>query len=384
MQFSEDLLIESPAARNAGVLEIHSQSREQEIMNKVKSLIFTLWNGVSRITRQQLADFYEVPVATVDSNYKRHTDEFESDGVKVFRGKDLKEVRGILPLTSSTPQETIYTAAGALRMGFLLRDSPVAKQVRTAAIRIIQGVGDSFDPSTAFAKLVEGHSGLDGLSENQQPKITALYEEGIFKDACKQLRKKYPDGKLPGLGVAELKEFFALLATYTDRWVLRTDLELSSSHASDRYGYPHLTSDAFPVEVDGQLKQAVIMFQFCDFLVDDRYVSDCDSRRYIKSAKNLPGVDLAWLFFVSPFGATPSAVSFIRQELRADSQGYMGVILVKDLASFLLAQASQTRNSNLLIGEINKKFSKLVGYEIPVVELAIQYDLFSSSEEDVE
>nr|WP_011117242.1 hypothetical protein [Leptolyngbya sp. PCC 6402]AAD13848.1 OrfD [Leptolyngbya sp. PCC 6402] len=262
-------------------------------------------------------------------------------------------------------------------MGFILRDSPVAKAVRTAAIRVIQGVSDFFDPATAFAKLVEGHSGLDQFSENQQPKIAALYEEGIFKDACKALRKKYPDGKLPGLGVEQLKEFFALFATYTDRWVLRTDLELSSSHAPDRYGYPHLTSDSFPVEVDGQVKQAVIMFQFCDFLVDDRYVADCDSRRYIKSVKNLPGVDLAWLFFVSPFGATPAAVKFIEQEIRPDSQGYVGVILVKDLANFLFAQASQNRNSNLLIGEINKKFSKLMGYEIPVVEMATQYSCSS-------
>lgn len=376
MQFSEDLLIESPTARNEGVLEIKSQSREQEILSKVKALLFAVWDGTPRTSRQELAEFYEVSVSTIDSNYQRHKDEFSLDGVEVLRGKALAEVRRILRLTSSTPQETVYTAAGALRMGFILRDSPVAKVVRTAAIRVIQGVADFFDPATAFAKLVEGHSGLDQFSENQQPKIAALYEEGIFKDACKALRKKYPDGKLPGLGVEQLKEFFALFATYTDRWVLRTDLELSSSHAPDRYGYPHLTSDSFPVEVDGQVKQAVIMFQFCDFLVDDRYVADCDSRRYIKSVKNLPGVDLAWLFFVSPFGATPAAVKFIEQEIRPDSQGYVGVILVKDLANFLFAQASQNRNSNLLIGEINKKFSKLMGYEIPVVEMATQYELF--------
>jgi hypothetical protein len=376
MQFSEDLLIESPTARSAGVSEIKSQSREQEILSRVKVLFFAVWEGTLRITRQQLADFYEVPVATIDSNYKRHTDEFESDGVKVFRGKELNDARGILPLASKSSQETIYTPAGALRMGFILRDSPVAKEVRTAAIRIIQGVSDVFDPATAFSKLVEGHSGLDRFSENQQPKIAALYEEGIFKDAYKALKKKYPDGKLPGLGVDQLKEFFALFATYTDRWVLRTDLELSSSHAPDRYGYPHLTSDAFSVEIDGQIKQAVIMFQFCDFLVDDRYVAECDSRRYIKSAKNLPGVDLSWLFFVAPFGATPAAVNFIQQEIRPDSKGYMGVILVKDLANFLYAQASQTRNSNLLNGEINKRFRDLMGYEFPVVELVTQYDLF--------
>jgi hypothetical protein len=81
-----------------------------------------VWQGVGRISREQLADFYEVSVATIDSNYQRNKDEFASDGVEVLRGVGLKDVRRIMRLTSKTPQETVYTPAGALRMGFILRD----------------------------------------------------------------------------------------------------------------------------------------------------------------------------------------------------------------------------------------------------------------------
>lgn len=121
MQFSEDLLIESPSARSAGVSEIKSQSREQEILNKVKALFFAVWQGTPRTSRQRLAEFYEVSIDAIDKNYQRFKDEFESDGVKVLRNKDLNDVRDILSLTSKSPQETVYTAAGALRMGFILR-----------------------------------------------------------------------------------------------------------------------------------------------------------------------------------------------------------------------------------------------------------------------
>ncbi len=376
MQFSEDLLIESPTARSQGLVEIKSQSREQEVLSKVKALFFAVWDGTPRISRHHLAEFYEVSLDAINKNYQRFKDEFELDGVKVVRGNDLKEVKDILSLTSFTPQEVIYTPAGALRMGFILRDSPVAKRVRTMAIRVIQGVGDLVNSKVALAKFIEGHIGLDQFAENEQPKISAPYDESSYKIAYKELKKKYPNEKLPNLGAEQLKEFFAFLSTYTDGWALRTDYELASPHASDRYGYPHLTSHPFPVEVEGQVKHAVVMFQFCNFFVDDNYVRECDSRRYIRSSKNLPGVDLAWLFFVSPFGANPKAVSFIQQEIRDDAKGYMGVLLVKDLANFLYAQASKTRSSNLINGEINKKFSHLRGYDVPVIELVTQYELF--------
>jgi hypothetical protein len=146
MEFSDDFLVESKSAREQGLAKLKAQRSEEEILNKVKALFFAVWQGVGRISRQQLADFYEVPINTIDTNHQRHKDEFDADGVEVLSGKDLREVRLIMSLTSSTPKETVYTPAGALRMGFILRDSEVAKAVRTAAIRFIQGVGQQESP----------------------------------------------------------------------------------------------------------------------------------------------------------------------------------------------------------------------------------------------
>nr|WP_176713204.1 hypothetical protein [Leptolyngbya sp. PCC 6402] len=43
----------------------------------------------------ELADFYEVSLDAV-KNYQRFRDEFELDGVKVVRGKDLKRLRHLV------------------------------------------------------------------------------------------------------------------------------------------------------------------------------------------------------------------------------------------------------------------------------------------------
>ena len=73
-------LVESKSTREEGLARLKAQNSEQSILNKVKSLFFAVWKGVGRVSRQQVADFYEVPIATIDSNYKRNKDEFDSDG----------------------------------------------------------------------------------------------------------------------------------------------------------------------------------------------------------------------------------------------------------------------------------------------------------------
>lgn len=198
MDFSDDFLVESKAAREQGLAKLKAQHSEERILNKVKALFFAVWRGVGRISRQQLADFYEVPIATVDSNYKRNKDEFDSDGVEVLRGERLREARGIMPLASSTAQETVYTPAGALRMGFILRDSEVAKMVRTAAIRFIQGVGQQVSGQIVLQSLINSHPSLSHLVQGSSLKITSPYAP--YWDKMKSsLKKKYSTGGLPGM-----------------------------------------------------------------------------------------------------------------------------------------------------------------------------------------
>jgi hypothetical protein len=101
MNISDELLfVESKTARDQGLTRLKSQHLEEIVLSKVKALFFVVWKGISRISRQQLADFYDVSVDSIDKNYQRHKDEFDIDGVEVLRGKDLKDVRDSMSLTS--------------------------------------------------------------------------------------------------------------------------------------------------------------------------------------------------------------------------------------------------------------------------------------------
>lgn len=134
---SEIVLLESRAARD-GQLAAMPQERASQILEKVKGLFFALWQGTGLATSEQTAEYYEVTTDVVRDNIRRHREEFESDGLKVLRGKALKDAREIISLPSDTSQATVWTPRAAMRLGYLLRDSEVAKQVRTASLDLIE------------------------------------------------------------------------------------------------------------------------------------------------------------------------------------------------------------------------------------------------------
>lgn len=365
MDFSDDFLVESKAAREQGLAKLKAQHSEERILNNVKALFFAVWQGVGRISRQQLADFYEVPVNTIDTNHQRHKDEFDVDGVEVLSGKDLKEVRLIMSLTSSAPKETIYTPAGALRMGFILRDSQLAKTVRTTAIRFIQGVGQQVSGQIVLQSLISSHSSLSHLVQGSSLKISSPYAP--YWDKMKStLKKKYSTGGLPSMSSDELRKAIQFCSTYTDYFKLQGIKELNREIAGQARGqYPSLISDVFPFEADGEAGTVVLMFQFQDLVVDMDYVQECVGRGYIQTAKESLGVDRACLIFVSPFGATSYAQDYINRYLVNEYKGYVGVLTVKELADILYDQAWNARSLGTAKGEVTREFSKLRTYEFP-------------------
>lgn len=135
----DSVLIESKSARD-NHLERVSHDNAQDTLNKLKSLYFALWTGEGIATTEQLADFYEVPVGTIRPLLKPHKDEFESDGVKTLRSKALKDARCVIQLAPETSQALIWTPRAALRLGMLLRDSDIAKAVRTSLLNAAEKV----------------------------------------------------------------------------------------------------------------------------------------------------------------------------------------------------------------------------------------------------
>ncbi|MDJ0746397.1 MAG: hypothetical protein QNJ32_23955 [Xenococcaceae cyanobacterium MO_167.B27] len=136
---SDSVLMESASARSHQLAQIKSQ-QATEILSKIKSLYFALWKGEGIATTEEMGQFYEVEVATIRKVYHRHKDELAQDGVKTIRGKSLRDVRDILSLSSKQSNIMLWTPRGALRLGMLLRDSEVAKAVRTSLLNTVEKV----------------------------------------------------------------------------------------------------------------------------------------------------------------------------------------------------------------------------------------------------
>lgn len=86
-------------------------------------------------------------------------------------------------------------------MGFILRDSEVAKAVRTMSIRMIQGVGSLIGSQDASLSLIESQPEMAELVESGQPKISAPVAPH-YDSVRRQLSRKYGGSasqKLPRL-----------------------------------------------------------------------------------------------------------------------------------------------------------------------------------------
>jgi hypothetical protein len=136
---SDLVLIESKSARD-DQLERLSHDSAQSILNKVKSLYFAVWKGIGTATTEQLASFYEVPEVNIRQLIKPHQKEFESDGLKVARSKELKDASNPFLLAIKTTQLTIWTPRAALRLGMVLKNSKIAKAVRTSLLDAVEQV----------------------------------------------------------------------------------------------------------------------------------------------------------------------------------------------------------------------------------------------------
>ena len=122
--------------------------KHYEVLEKVKGLL--LIPGTEFATTQQVADFYEVEKKTVEKILERNNDELVNDGVQVISGGRIKEkfssdnmsvqnFRGYFEVNGikmNNRLNTLFPRRAILRVGMLLRDSEVAKEVRTQLLNI--------------------------------------------------------------------------------------------------------------------------------------------------------------------------------------------------------------------------------------------------------
>ena len=143
-----------------------------EVLDKVKQLF--LIPQFEMVTINQVAEFYEVELKAIQMCIMRNTDEIYSDGVALKKPQDFakfsKSTSCLLPEISKTKNSTIYQIAenvnvvipnrgvrcfskrAVLRFGMLLRDSKIAKEVRTQLLNVFERT-ESENPSAITVEI---------------------------------------------------------------------------------------------------------------------------------------------------------------------------------------------------------------------------------------
>lgn len=114
-----------------------------EVLEKVKELV-TLDN-TELMTTNLVANYYEVTEDVIRDNIRRHKEELESNGVKVMKYRDIKDMVNSEMFSLykiSKRGATVFSTRAILNMGMLLRDSVVAREVRNQLLNGFEKLSD--------------------------------------------------------------------------------------------------------------------------------------------------------------------------------------------------------------------------------------------------
>ncbi|MFD4787893.1 restriction endonuclease [Streptomyces sp. NPDC058459] len=167
----ETALLESRALRTS-VLD------RTEVLDRVKALSL-LPDGL-HVTTAMVAAYFGVTTEAVRQLTRRHREELAVNGMAVLRGADLRrfESDNVSLSLGSYPQArrslTVYSRRAVLNIAMLLRDSEVARRVRTYLLDVEQSVRARLDGPALDDRIDERITQL--LGRTVVPMFNALIE----------------------------------------------------------------------------------------------------------------------------------------------------------------------------------------------------------------
>lgn len=122
-----------------------------EVLNRVGGLL--LLPNTELATTKQVAEFYGVGIEAIKAIYHRNREELENNGAKTSGYKELQtEIANscnLQPLEINLKKQgvspkgsTIFTKRAILLVGFMLRDSKVAQEIRNQVLNIVESATD--------------------------------------------------------------------------------------------------------------------------------------------------------------------------------------------------------------------------------------------------
>lgn len=133
---STDLTL--PAAR----VERDRLGAHVEILHKVRA--FCQLPADMGITTELVARFYGVTTDAIRQMVVDHRDELAANGFQVLSGDELRDFKSLSGSTSRAASIAIFSLRAVLNVGMLLRDSEVAREVRTQLLDIHQEQASRF------------------------------------------------------------------------------------------------------------------------------------------------------------------------------------------------------------------------------------------------
>ena len=188
-----------------------------DILDKVKTLL--LIPKMECMTIRQVSDYYEVPVETIRGLYKDNRDEFVSDGAIKHSIGEIKNSIGGLPTIRKISNRKgvmeieidentkvlipntgviLFPKRAVLRVGMLLRDSVIAKEVRTQLLNAVE-VAQEEKPEIITQEIQKEEDLLLNISKafatgDVMKLMTAMQEYSSYKD--RHIKRLENDKKL--------------------------------------------------------------------------------------------------------------------------------------------------------------------------------------------
>lgn len=105
-----------------------------DVLDKVKALAL-LPDGM-HATTEIVADYFEVDIEAIKSLVKDNRVELSENGMRILVGEELRAFKDLCGIESKARSLATYSRRTILNVGQLLRDSVVARQVRTYLLEV--------------------------------------------------------------------------------------------------------------------------------------------------------------------------------------------------------------------------------------------------------
>lgn len=101
---------------------------------RVKALGSFLLDKSFLATTEQVASYFEVPIDTIKSVVKNNKEELENNGLTKLEGEKLRSLKDLSKYKTTAKALLIFSRRAILNVAMLLRDSQVAKTIRSVLL----------------------------------------------------------------------------------------------------------------------------------------------------------------------------------------------------------------------------------------------------------